>query len=179
MPTRSETIRLPDYSIEHQSWFIPLTQGVIALVDADMVPMLAQRNWYAMGDARQWRARSDFDGRRVLMHREITSAPADMQVDHRKHFPISAKVIDNRRANLRVCTRHENQRNARPHRNGASRYKGVCWNKRCAKWQASIMADGDLKHLGLFTDEAAAARAYDAAAVLHFGEFAHVNVGGN
>jgi hypothetical protein len=61
-------------------------------------------------------------------------------------------------------------------RGGISRYKGVSRNRE--KWQARIKVDGKQSHLGIFTDEEDAARAYDAAARELFGEFAYLNFGG-
>ena len=42
-----------------------------------------------------------------------------------------------------------------------SRYNGVNWNKHGQKWMARITENGKQKYLGLFADEADAARAYD------------------
>ena len=56
--------------------------------------------------------------------------------------------------------------------------KGVSWHRAGQKWQASIRNDGRSRGLGLFTSAEEAARAYDAAAVLAFGEFAYVNFPG-
>jgi len=57
----------------------------------------------------------------------------------------------------------------------SSKYKGVAWHKRRGKWQAYIKIGDKIRHLGVFTDELAAARAYDIAARQHFGEFARPN----
>lgn len=174
-------IRKPGYSVEHQSWFIPLTQGVIALVDADMVPALGQHNWYARCESGHWYARRNEPRsanvrRQLFMHRIILSAPDDRMVDHEKHRPLAERVIDNRRANLRECTRAQNAMNMEPRAGGSSRYKGVGrWSHDKRKWVARIRADGKARHLGIFTDEVAAARAYDAAALQCFGVFAVLN----
>ena len=45
----------------------------------------------------------------------------------------------------------------------SSQYHGVCWNKAPGKWQAQIQIDRRVLFLGNFTDETAAARAYDKA----------------
>jgi hypothetical protein len=109
------------------------------------------------------------------MHRVIMDANAGMEVDHEKHRPLPEKVVDNRKANLRVCTTQQNQANRRPNRGCTSAFKGVSLLKREGKWRAQITVDGRNRYLGRFTDEFAAARAYDAAALEHFGEFAHTN----
>lgn len=105
------------------------------------------------------------------MHREILGlSPGDgLEVDY-----INGDGLDNRRENLRNCTRRQNNRNARP-RGGSSRYKGVCWDKHCEKWFAYIRVEWDLKRLRYFALEEEAARAHDAAAVEHLGEFARPN----
>lgn len=44
--------------------------------------------------------------------------------------------------------------------------KGVLWDKVAKNWRSKIKAFGKTKYLGVFTDELAAARAYDVAAVV-------------
>lgn len=45
--------------------------------------------------------------------------------------------------------------------------KGYSWNKGCSTWEAYIRVDGVLRHLGLFTTEAAARAAYLKAKARH------------
>ena len=44
----------------------------------------------------------------------------------------------------------------------SSRYRGVGWHKAGKKWTVQIRVDGKSKHIGSFSDEIVAARAYDA-----------------
>ena len=105
----------------------------------------------------------------IYLHQLIMNAPPGMEVDHR-----NGNGLDNRRANLRLATKAQQQGNSPPH-GGVSRFKGVAWDKRRSKWWAQLRARGERQWLGYFTDEADAARAYDAAAREAFGEFARLN----
>jgi hypothetical protein len=93
-----------------------------------------------------------------------------IEIDH-----INGNGLDNRRANLRLCTRAENSWNRGLQSNNSSGYKGVCWNKRRKKWMAGIKVDGKSKHLGLFLKAEDAARAYNKAAKKQYGDFARLN----
>jgi hypothetical protein len=85
--------------------------------------------------------------------------------------------LDCRRANMRLCTNAENRRNQRPLDRGASKYKGVSITKKNTgkKWHASISVSDRIVHLGTFCTEEEAARSYNAAALVHYGEFANLN----
>ena len=109
------------------------------------------------------------------MHNMIMQPPKDLRVDHINH-----NKLDNRRSNLRLCTKQQNQWNRRKVvKNTTSKYKGVCWAKKNNKWQASLEFQKDKKrqsiYLGQFISEVEAAKAYNEAAIKHFGEFAKIN----
>ena len=69
-------------------------------------------------------------------------------IDHRNHTR-----DDNADENLRVVTHQQNSFNK-------SNTKGYSWNKRCSKWQVSIMLNYKNIHLGYFVNEEDAAAAY-------------------
>ena len=102
--------------------------------------------------------------RTVLMHQLLTGWPL---TDH-----IDGDGLNNRRSNLRAATNRQNVRNSRS-RAGTSQFKGVF--RQSGKWRVGITVDGKKIHLGYFTDEVEAARAYDAAALQLHGEFARLN----
>jgi len=74
-----------------------------------------------------------------------------------------------------VATRTQNAQNTRRHSDGRSGVKGVYWHSGLQKWRASINLNGKKTSLGVFVDKIDAARAYDAAAATHFGNFAKTN----
>ena len=161
---------------------IPLTQGKVALVDDADLPLLSGYTWRAQKwtGGNGWYAITSLyvrgSGRRnrlvvpILMHGLLLhDAP---RVDHR-----DGDGLNNRRENLRPCTQSQNlaNRGKETKRICSSRYKGV-GREPGRPWRASIRLDGRPRHLGYFTDEAAAARAYNAAALAHWGEYARLNV---
>lgn len=104
-----------------------------------------------------------------LLHREIMKAKNGQDVDH-----INGDGMDNRRENLRLCSRRENIQNSVKRKNDASSiYKGVhlCKNR----WRSKITINGKQIHIGYFDHELDAAKAYDGAAIRFFGDFARPN----
>ena len=83
--------------------------------------------------------------------------------------------LNNHLSNLRWCTRKENQQNMSKHKNTSSVFKGVCFYKPLNKWKAQIRYNGQRIHLGYFTNESEAGRAYDQKAIEFFGVFAKLN----
>ena len=93
-----------------------------------------------------------------------------MVVDH-----INRIGLDNRKENLRIATRSQNQQNRRSRRNTSSQYKGVSWTKRDKRWQAKIGHKRKVICLGDFTCEHQAALAYNEKATELWGEYALLN----
>ena len=145
-----------------------LPSGHVALVDEqDLAAVLAAGPWCARRQRHLWYvARKYLPGRPQLLHKFLTGWP---QTDH-----ANGDGLDNRRANLRPADHSQNQAN-RIRLNGTSGFRGVCWHKRKRRWQASLKRDQRRIHLGYFDTPEEAARAYDAAAVAAWGEYARPN----
>jgi len=154
---------------------IKLSNGKCALVDNKDFEHINEYCWEAhRTPSGKWYARrvEIIDDRRVKvwMHRLIIDVPAGMETDHR-----NGNGLDNRRKNIRACTRSQNRFNKRPTKH-SSKYKGVSWVKSGHKWRALISLPGRLNvMLGYFKDERKAALAYDVAARKYFGAFAYLN----
>jgi hypothetical protein len=148
---------------------IALTKGYYATVDAADFERLNKYKWTALVTGSKVYAIRSQNGRTILMHREILNAPPDKVVDH-----IDGTGVNNRQANLRLCTKAQNLYNSRP-RAARSPYKGVRYEKRTGRWVAEITHRGRKHYLGSFEDEAAAAKAYDAKARELFGPYARPN----
>lgn len=150
---------------------VPLTRGLTAVIDADDLDLVAGFVWNAQTGRGTHYARSKLNGEPLWLHRLVMGLDrADPRVvDHIDHDGLNC-----RKANLRIATRTENAANRNPHR-GSSSYRGVHWNAKNQRWVAKIRLGGEQVYLGSFTDEEAAARAVDAEALRHRGEFASLN----
>jgi hypothetical protein len=150
---------------------IPLTQGKVAIVDVADYEWLSQWKWCANNQHGIWYAVRAKRPELIRMHRVILDAKAGQIVDH-----IDGNGLNNRRANIRLCTSHQNSMNMSRQTRGSSRFRGVAWQKTQNVWVARIRDGEKLLYLGRFSDEVKAALAYDAAAQRIFGEFARLNL---
>jgi hypothetical protein len=150
---------------------IQLTQGKLALVDDEDYDWLNQWKW-CFHDG--YATRRNLKNTTLRMHRLIMDPPNGMDIDH-----ANGNGIDNRRFNLRVCTRAQNVMNSIVRSDNKSGFRGVSWHKVQKKYVAYIYLTkfGKPKQmrLGNFYDAVDAAHAYDEAARQLFGEFARTN----
>lgn len=109
------------------------------------------------------------NSKKVLIHRIIMGVTdRKIVVDHIAH-----QRNDNRKANLRLTTTHNNTINDKVAKNNKSGVTGVCWNKQCNKWQAYIWHNGKGKGLGYFENFEDAVAARHAAEDELFGEYSY------
>jgi len=144
-------------------------EGKYALVDDEDFEYLAGFQWVLAG--RGYAATFVGIGKKrriVLMARLICGNPEGLEVDHIDH-----NKLNNQRNNLRICTRAQNGANFLKPDTNSSGYKGVHLHQ--GKWVAMLKKDGETIYLGRFTKSKAAARVYDTAASVLFGEFAVLN----
>ena len=153
---------------------ILLTRGKEALVDDEDYEYLMQWKW-SCGKRGYAVRKQTLHGRMEwpLMHREVAQRmglSTESEIDHRNR-----NRLDNRRCNLRVANATQQRANTNRRRDNQSGYRGVYWHRAAGKWAAQIAAGRHTTYLGVFRDKVAAARAYNKAALEHFGEFAVLN----
>ena len=106
----------------------------------------------------------------LAMHTLHMDTPKGMDTDH-----INGDKLDNRRKNLRVCTRSENMQNKSVYSKQSSLPKGVTVNgnpRSKKKYTARINKAGKAIFLGNFYEVSDAAKAYGRAVKEFHGEFA-------
>lgn len=153
---------------------IQLGGGHTAILDDEDHERLAQHKWHVTTNTAYPYAYRNVtvDGVRskVLMHHDVVGREDGKVIDH-----ANQNTLDNRKMNLRVCTHAENMRNTKKRdTNYRSPFKGVEVLP-CGTCLSRITVNGEKVNLGYFPDEYRAAKQYDRAARVFFGEFARTN----
>lgn len=82
-------------------------------------------------------------------------------------------TLNNRKENLRICTRSQNSRNQSLPSNNTSGVIGVCWHKHKEQWQVRIHdQENHRKTIGYFNNKDDAVKARLQAELEYYGEFA-------
>lgn len=130
---------------------IPLSRGLVALVDDEDYETLNRYKWSAkLSNGIFYAARSAKreDGKKttVYMHHELIGKKKGLHVDHS-----DGNSLNNQRYNLNHVTPRQNAQNR--HMPRSSTLPGVSWNKRAKKWVAQIRINNRIKHLGYYINE--------------------------
>lgn len=162
---------------------IPLSKGKFAIVDDGDFALLSKRSWHlgTWGYATTTKLKFDegFVSQQkkshrghgsIFMHRLLVGAKSGEIVDH-----VNKNKLDNRRKNLRRCTKAQNSFNCKKRKINKSGYKGVSWSKSNYGWIAQIVSNRQKFHLGTFKKKIDAAKAYNLAAKKLHGSFANLN----
>lgn len=148
------------------------TVGQPFQIDEIDLPIIKEFSCIRLNSKGYVEVKRPLEKKRQLLHRLILQAPLDMLVDHRNR-----DRADDRRENLRLATRAQNNRNyAKSGRTDhTSEFKGVSWHEKNLRWRARIYHDNKCFWLGNFMCPVEAAEAYDQAAMEKHGPFARLN----
>ena len=152
--------------------YIKLTQGQFAMVDDAVFEWLNQWKWSADKSENTYYALRAKSSKvpRIRMHCLIMGKRKSREIDH-----INDNGLDNRRQNLRFCTRATNMQKAKRKKRASTRYRGIKPYGANGKWEARIGFHGKKLYLGCFVSEKAAAVVYDMAAIEYYGKHAYLN----
>lgn len=166
---------------------IQLPKGLVAIIDDDdyarMLKMPLGKGarplrWCALNSskARPYVTKR-INKKMILMHRlvwEWTNGqiPSGLEIDHINH-----NTLDNRKQNLRLVNRGQNNANMRLKSTSTTGFKGVYLAKKSGRkpYWAYIWKDGKRYGLGMYATAEEAARAYNEKALELYGDNAYLN----
>lgn len=162
---------------------IPLSMGLYAIVDAIDYEWLMQWKWCAQRrrkGERHYASRSVCvegtgvrKSRTIYMHREIAERAGMILPEDTDHW--DRVGLNNTRKNLRPCDQSQNNANTGRKNGARNPFRGTGWCKKTKQPFARIHVRGVCIWLGYHPSYETAARAYDEAALIHYGEFAATN----
>lgn len=134
-------------------------------IDSEDVDILVGRTINAMNNGY---VNVRIDGKSKGIHRIVMNALKDEQVDH-----INGDRSDNRKCNLRRCTRSQNFMNKCKQKNNKSGFRGVKWYpyKGVNKWLVNIQVNKKKIHIGYFDNFDDAVEARRKAEKVYHGEY--------
>ena len=154
---------------------ISLTKGQFTIVDNEDFERLNQYKWFCSNRGYVCRNKKlgygKFNRKTEWMHRLIINTPENMYTDH-----INGNKLDNRKSNLRICIKSENNRNVNKRKNNTSGYKGVFFNKVWKTWFVKLTIGKKYITGGkTYKNPKEAAIRYNKLAKKYYGEFASLN----
>ena len=152
---------------------IQLNKEIVSIVDDEDFEYLNQWKWYLLKSHTNYYAirTSKPENKLIQLHRVVIKAKEGEFVDH-----INGNKLDNRKINLRICTKAQNSQNRKMSKFNKSGFNGVSWCIKNKKWVAQISCENKKIHIGYYIELKDAARAYNQAAQKYHGEFAKLNV---
>lgn len=164
-PSKSDRcMRNQDPVVVGSTVHVPLFGGRFTIIDLCDYSVVANDLWSVNVHGYAQRSRGE------LLHLCIFGRRDRMVVDH-----VNRNRLDNRRSNLRFCTRAQNVVNAKKPVTNTSGFKGVTWDKAKRRWKAQVYHCGKNVFIGNFGSKHEAAAAYDRTVTMLHGEYATTN----
>lgn len=148
---------------------VTVADGRRFVVDEVDLAIVEKKSWHITA---QGYVATDGNGKSTKLHNLILNPKVTELIDH-----INRNKLDNRRSNLRKCTKQQNCFNQGLRCTNTSGFKGVVFDKRRNAYYSRITHNGKTYHLGTFRadDIVLAAKAYNQKAIELFGEYAFLN----
>jgi hypothetical protein len=156
---------------------IPLTRGQFTIVDEENYAWLSKSLWaagQAIKSGPHYATRKIYD---PITKKQSALPMQNLVLGIKPEGGLTGdhvdplRTLDNRRSNLRIANRSQQQHNKRRSRNNTSGYKGVTWNTQINSYIACIKTNGRGRKIMQSKNPAACAEAYRIAAEKEHGEF--------
>lgn len=156
-----------DYEIQEDYVIMYTSKGEPFYIDLEDFDKVKDICWYVNA---QGYIAGLYNNKIVLIHRFILNAPDDLLVDHRNH-----DTTNNRRYNLRLATKAQNNINVKLRTDSSSGVTGVNWNKESNQWVVRISVNNKRIYLGRYNNFDDAVEARKQAEEKYFGEWSYDN----
>lgn len=154
---------------------VQLTKGKTTIIDKKLFSLISRYSWHAHGKDRSVYACRGSGGKRRYLHREVMELHLERSINWGRYVVdhLNGDSLDNRLANLRLCTKHQNARNRKGW--GRCKYKGVTLDSSTGLYIAKITYNKKTRYLGRYRTAKEAALMYDQEAKRLHKEFARLN----
>lgn len=156
-----------DYEIHDDYVIMYTTKGEPFYIDLEDFDKVKDICWYVNT---QGYIAGLYNSKIVLIHRFILNAPDDLLVDHKNH-----DTTNNRKYNLRIATRTQNNINVKLRTDNSSGVTGVNWDMKSNQWVVRISVNKKRIYLGRYNNFDDAVEARKQAEEKYFGEWSYDN----
>ena len=159
--------------------FLELNLGVRIILDIEDFERVKTLKWRVEMNRGRWlvivATTQEYGKRKTWSLARFILNPPKGKIALLKVRPTEEKVFDFRRSNLFLGTRCDQNQTRPKLKKKTSVYRGVSFCSRRGNWLAQIKVNGTLIKLGYYQVEQDAARAYNEASAIYFGEHALLN----
>lgn len=139
----TNNLKPTEYEIDGDTAICYTSSGAPFYIDKEDIDIISNRSWRV--DTRGYIS-GRYNGKFINLHRYILGVDdPKVFVDH-----MDRNKLNNRKNNLRLCNRAQNQRNYNQRADNTSGFSGVYWNTHNKRWKAMIHFNKKAYYLGCF-----------------------------